>query len=153
MMQSGTTLEHEGVGSIGLRPDVRNFERRRPRGDRFHDRLCLPFTLQRWLLRAVRLCQPKRSQHRYCLLWWTSDDRTLFWATSRKACIPFANVGVMKLPKEVADDEGIMLSGILPTGYRRADIADINSLWLRACRPICHRQRQNPGRWLRPSHR
>ncbi len=41
------------------------------------------------------------------------------------ARIPFANVGAVKLPDEVTDDQVILLSDIFPTGYMAADIADI----------------------------
>jgi threonine dehydrogenase-like Zn-dependent dehydrogenase len=41
------------------------------------------------------------------------------------ARIPFANVGLVKLPESVSDDQAIMLSDIFPTGYFGADIAGI----------------------------
>ena len=41
------------------------------------------------------------------------------------ARIPFANVGAVKLPEEVKDDEAIFVSDIFPTGYMAAEIADI----------------------------
>jgi len=38
-----------------------------------------------------------------------------------KARIPFANVGLVKLPDEVSDDGAILLSDIFPTGcFRRS---------------------------------
>ena len=41
------------------------------------------------------------------------------------ARIPYANVGLVKLPQEVSDDQAIMISDIFPTGYFGADIAEI----------------------------
>jgi threonine dehydrogenase-like Zn-dependent dehydrogenase len=41
------------------------------------------------------------------------------------ARIPFANVGAVKLPDEVSDDQAITLSDIFPTGYFGADLAEI----------------------------
>ena len=41
------------------------------------------------------------------------------------ARIPFANVGLVKLPRQVTDDQAIMLSDIFPTGYQGADMANI----------------------------
>lgn len=41
------------------------------------------------------------------------------------ARIPFANVGLVKLPDELSDEQAIMLSDIFPTGYFGADIAGI----------------------------
>ncbi len=43
------------------------------------------------------------------------------------ARIPYANVGCVKLPDEVTDDEAITLSDIFPTGYFGADLAEIKS--------------------------
>jgi threonine dehydrogenase-like Zn-dependent dehydrogenase len=41
------------------------------------------------------------------------------------ARIPFANVGLVKLPGTVSDDQAIMLSDIFPTGYQGATMAEI----------------------------
>ena len=42
------------------------------------------------------------------------------------ARIPFANVGLVKLPSGISDDQAIMLSDIFPTGYFGADVAEID---------------------------
>jgi threonine dehydrogenase-like Zn-dependent dehydrogenase len=39
--------------------------------------------------------------------------------------VPFASVGLWKLPDEVSDEQAIMLSDIFPTGYYGAEIAEI----------------------------
>jgi threonine dehydrogenase-like Zn-dependent dehydrogenase len=44
---------------------------------------------------------------------------------AEKARIPFANVGLVKLPAEVTDDQALMLSDIFPTGYFGAEMAEI----------------------------
>ncbi len=41
------------------------------------------------------------------------------------ARIPFANVGLVKLPDEVSDDQAIPLSDIFPTGYFGAKLAEV----------------------------
>ena len=41
------------------------------------------------------------------------------------ARVPFAHVGLVKLPDEVSDDQAIMLSDIFPTGYFGAELAEI----------------------------
>jgi threonine dehydrogenase-like Zn-dependent dehydrogenase len=41
------------------------------------------------------------------------------------ARIPFANVGLVKLPDHVTDDQAILLSDIFPTGYFGAELAEI----------------------------
>jgi threonine dehydrogenase-like Zn-dependent dehydrogenase len=44
---------------------------------------------------------------------------------AEKARIPFANVGLVKVPDAVSDDQAILLSDIFPTGYMAAEMADI----------------------------
>lgn len=44
---------------------------------------------------------------------------------AEKARIPFANVGLVKLPDEVSDDQAILISDILPTAYFGAELAEI----------------------------
>lgn len=39
--------------------------------------------------------------------------------------VPFANVGLVKLPDNVTDDQAILVSDIFPTGYFGADMANI----------------------------
>jgi threonine dehydrogenase-like Zn-dependent dehydrogenase len=41
------------------------------------------------------------------------------------ARVPFANVGLVKLPDQVTDDQAILLSDIFPTGYFGAELAEI----------------------------
>lgn len=44
---------------------------------------------------------------------------------AERARIPFANVGAVKLPDTVSDDDAIVLSDIFPTAYFAADMASI----------------------------
>jgi threonine dehydrogenase-like Zn-dependent dehydrogenase len=39
--------------------------------------------------------------------------------------VPFANVGMVKLPPQVSDDQAILISDIFPTGYFGAELAGI----------------------------
>jgi len=43
------------------------------------------------------------------------------------ARIPYANVGAIKLPEEVSDEQAIPISDIFPTGYFGADMAEIKN--------------------------
>jgi threonine dehydrogenase-like Zn-dependent dehydrogenase len=55
------------------------------------------------------------------------------------ARIPFANVGAVKLPDEVTDDDAILLSDILPTAYFAADMASIkpgHTVAVLGCGPV-----------------
>lgn len=55
------------------------------------------------------------------------------------ARIPFANVGLLRLPEDVSDNAALLLSDILPTGYFAADLAEIkpgNTVAVFGCGPI-----------------
>lgn len=41
------------------------------------------------------------------------------------ARVPFANVGLVRVPPEVSDDQAIFLSDVFPTGYFGAELAEI----------------------------
>lgn len=44
---------------------------------------------------------------------------------AEKARIPYADVGLVKIPDSIPDDQAIFLSDILPTAYMAAEMADI----------------------------
>ncbi len=44
---------------------------------------------------------------------------------AEKARVPYAHVGLVKIPDEVSDDDAILLSDIFPTAWFGADIAEI----------------------------
>ena len=46
---------------------------------------------------------------------------------AERARIPFANIGLIKLPSEISDDQAILLSDIFPTGYFGARLAEVSS--------------------------
>jgi threonine dehydrogenase-like Zn-dependent dehydrogenase len=55
------------------------------------------------------------------------------------ARVPFANVGAVKLPDDISDDQAIPLSDIFPTGYFAADLAEIkpgDSVAVFGCGPV-----------------
>jgi threonine dehydrogenase-like Zn-dependent dehydrogenase len=41
--------------------------------------------------------------------------------------VPFANVGPMKIPEDMSDEDVLFLSDILPTGYQGAEMAEIRA--------------------------
>lgn len=58
---------------------------------------------------------------------------------AEKARVPFANVGCVKLPDEVTDDQAIMLSDIFPTAYFGAILAEIkhgDTVCVFGCGPV-----------------
>jgi threonine dehydrogenase-like Zn-dependent dehydrogenase len=125
-MVPGTILGHEGVGIVEeVGPDVRNFAA--------GDRVVMTSTI------ACGSCA-------YCRAGYQSQcDKsnpngpqagTSFYGGPKEtgpyqglqaelARIPFANVGMVKLPEEVSDDQAILLSDIAPTGFFGADLAEI----------------------------
>lgn len=127
-MVPGTILGHEGVGVVEeVGADVRNFAP--------GDRVVLCSTI------ACGSCS-------YCRAGYQSQcDRansngpqagTSFFGGPKEtgpyqglqaelARIPFANVGMVKLPDEVSDDQAILLSDIGPTGYFGAHLAAIHA--------------------------
>lgn len=125
-MRPGTILGHEGVGVVeAIGEDVRNLE--------IGDRVVIPSTI------ACGVCS-------YCRAGYTSQcdtanpngkrAGTAFFGgpeptgsfhglQAEKARIPFANVGLVKLPDSVSDDQAILLSDIFPTGWFGAEMAEI----------------------------
>jgi threonine dehydrogenase-like Zn-dependent dehydrogenase len=67
------------------------------------------------------------------------DSGPLNGLQAEKARIPFAAVGLVKLPESVTDDQAIMLSDIFPTGYFAAILAEVRpgdtvAVW--GCGPV-----------------
>ncbi|TLX56052.1 glutathione-dependent formaldehyde dehydrogenase [Stutzerimonas nosocomialis] len=125
-MKPGTILGHEGVGIVEeLGEDVRNLE--------IGDRVVIPSTI------ACGNCSYCRAG--YYAQCDTANPNGKAAGTSffggpaatgpfnglqaEKARIPFANIGLVKLPPEISDDQAILLSDIFPTGYFGADMAGI----------------------------
>jgi threonine dehydrogenase-like Zn-dependent dehydrogenase len=125
-MEPGTILGHEGVGVVEeVGAGIRNL---RP-----GDRVVIPSTI------GCGICS-------YCRAGYYSQcDRanpngplagTAFFGGPQNTGpfdgmqaelvrVPFANVGLVKLPDEVSDDQAIMLSDIFPTGWFGARLAEI----------------------------
>src|SRR5947209_4513137 len=125
-MKAGTVLGHEGVGIVEeIGAVVRNLNA--------GDRVVIPSTI------ACGVCA-------YCRAGYYAqcdkanpngpDSGTAFFGgpessgpfnglQAEKARVPFANVGLIKLPAQVTDDQAILLSDIFPTGYFGAEMADI----------------------------
>jgi threonine dehydrogenase-like Zn-dependent dehydrogenase len=126
-MVPGTILGHEGVGVVEeIGPEVRNLK--------VGDRVVIPSTI------ACGYCS-------YCRAgYYAQCDNanpngptagTAFFGGPKMtgpfnglqaelACVPFANVGLVKIPENVSDDQAILLSDIYPTGYFGAHMAEID---------------------------
>lgn len=126
-MKEGRILGHEGVGIVEqIGPLVRNFEK--------GDRVIIPSTI------ACGSCS-------YCRAGYFSQcdhanpggkrAGTAFFGgpeaaggfdglQAEKARVPWAHVNLVKIPEGISDEQAILLSDIVPTGWFGADLADIH---------------------------
>ncbi|BBA34775.1 alcohol dehydrogenase GroES domain-containing protein [Methylocaldum marinum] len=127
-LKPGTVLGHEAVGVVeSLGSNVRNLKE--------GDRVVVPSTV------ACGYCSYCRAGY-YAQCDNANPNGILGGTTffggpamtgalnglqAEKARIPFANVGLVKLPDDITDDEAIVISDILPTAYFGADLAEIKS--------------------------
>lgn len=139
-MKPGTILGHEGVGVIEeVGPNVRNL--------RVGERVVIPSTV------ACGYCSYCRSgYYSQCdnanpngpaagTAFFGGPETTgpLNGLQAEFARIPYANVGLVKLPEEVTDDQAIMLSDIFPTAYFGAELAEItpgDTVAIFGCGPV-----------------
>lgn len=125
-MKPGTILGHEGVGVVEeVGKGVRNF---RP-----GDRVVIPSTIGCGCCsycRAGYFAQCDRANPN------GKDAGTAFFGgpeasgpfhglQAEYARIPYANVGLVRLPDDVSDEQAILISDIFPTGYFGAHLAEI----------------------------
>jgi threonine dehydrogenase-like Zn-dependent dehydrogenase len=124
--KEGRILGHEGVGVVEELGDyVRNLN--------VGDRVVIPSTI------ACGTCSYCRAgYYAQCDNANPNGPGTAFFGgpedaggfdglQAEKARIPYANVGLVKLPDDVSDDQAILISDIFPTGYQAADIAEIRA--------------------------
>jgi len=125
-VKSGTILGHEGVGVIEeVGKDVRNFKP--------GDRVVIPSTIACGTCSYCRdgyysqcdTANPNGPSAGTAFYGGPEDGGGFQGLQAEYARVPFANVGLVKLPEEVSDDQAILLSDIFPTGYFGADIAEI----------------------------
>jgi threonine dehydrogenase-like Zn-dependent dehydrogenase len=125
-MKPGTILGHEGVGVIEELGDmVRNL--------RVGDRVVIPSTIACGSCSYCRagyyaqcdIANPKGNRAGTAFFGGPGATGPFHGLQAEKARIPFAHVGLVKLPDEISDDQAILLSDIFPTGYFGADLAEI----------------------------
>ncbi len=124
-MKDGTILGHEGVGVIeDVGAEVRNFKR--------GDRVVIPSTIACGYCSYCRagfyaqcdVANPNGSLAGTAFFGGPPDSGAFDGLQAEFARVPFANVGLVKLPDEVSDDQAILLSDIFPTGYMAAEMAE-----------------------------
>jgi threonine dehydrogenase-like Zn-dependent dehydrogenase len=125
-MVPGTILGHEGVGVVEeVGPDVRNFAP--------GDRVVMTSTIACGSCAYCRAgyhsqcdeANPNGPQAGTSFFGGPKETGPYQGLQAELARIPFANVGMVKLPEEVSDDQAILLSDIAPTGFFGADLAEI----------------------------
>lgn len=123
-MKPGTILGHEGVGIIEeVGPNVRNL--------RAGDRVVIASTI------ACGFCAYCRAGYYAQCDTTAPQGGTAFFGGPEAAGaydgmqaeyvrVPYANVGCVRLPDEVTDDQAIMISDIFPTAWFGAKLAEVD---------------------------
>ena len=125
-MKPGTILGHEGVGIVEeVGADVRNFKP--------GDRVVIPSTIGCGSCSYCRSgyyaqcdnANPNGKLAGTAFFGGPESTGPFDGLQAEKVRVPFANVGLVKIPENVADEQAILISDIFPTGYQGADMADI----------------------------
>lgn len=139
-MKPGTILGHEGVGIVEqVGSEVRNL---RP-----GDRVVIPSTIACGYCSYCRAgyysqcdnANPNGASAGTCFFGGPESSGPVQGLQAEKARIPFAGVGLVKLPDGVSDEQALLLSDIFPTGYMGAELAEIkdgNTVVVFGCGPV-----------------
>ncbi len=139
-MVPGTILGHEGVGIVEAVGDgVRNLQ--------VGDRVVIPSTIacgscaycRQGYFSQCDTANPNGPLAGTAFFGGPQASGPFHGLQAEKARIPFANVGLVKLPMLIPDDQAILLSDILPTAYFGAKLAEIkpgNTVAIFGCGPV-----------------
>lgn len=139
-MKEGRILGHEAVGIVEeAGPEVRNFRK--------GDRVIIPSTVgcgsclycRSGFFAQCDRANPKGKLAGTVFFGGPDDAGGLDGLQAEFARIPFAAANLMLLPEEISDDQGIMMSDILPTAYQAAEMAKIqpgDSVAVFGCGPV-----------------
>lgn len=125
-MEPGTIMGHEGVGFVEeVGSHVRNIKP--------GDRVVIPSTIACGYCVYCRAgyysqcdnANPNGKRAGTAFFGGPKSSGPFNGLQAEKARIPFANTGLVKLPKSVSDDQAILISDIFPTGYFGAEMAEI----------------------------
>lgn len=127
-MKPGTILGHEGIGIVeDIGKEVRNLKK--------GDRVIIPSTIGCGYCSYCRAgyfsqcdnANPMGNNAGTSFFGGPAMSGSFNGLQAEMARIPFANVGLVKIPDDVSDDDAILLSDIFPTGYFGAEMAEIKS--------------------------
>ena len=139
-MKPGTILGHEGVGIVEeVGNAVRNFKP--------GDRVVIPSTIACGNCSYCRdgyyaqcdKANPNGPEAGTAFFGGPAMSGPFDGLQAEYARVPFANVGLVKIPDEVSDDQAILVSDILPTGWMAAELAEIcsgNTVAVFGCGPV-----------------
>jgi threonine dehydrogenase-like Zn-dependent dehydrogenase len=125
-MKPGTILGHEGVGVVeALGSLVRNIE--------VGDRVIIPSTVACGSCAYCRagyyaqcdIANPGGNRAGTAFFGGPEANGAIPGLQAEKARIPFAHVGLVKIPDDVSDDQAILMSDIFPTGWFGAELAEV----------------------------
>jgi len=126
-MEPGTILGHEGVGIVeDIGSNVRNFS--------IGERVVIGSTIACGYCSYCRAgyfsqcdnANPNGPQAGTCFFGGPKASGSINGLQAEMARVPFANVGMVKVPDSVTDEQALMMSDIFPTGYFGADLAHIH---------------------------
>jgi threonine dehydrogenase-like Zn-dependent dehydrogenase len=139
-MVPGTILGHEGVGVVErVGSDVRNLVP--------GDRVVIPSTIGCGVCSYCRCgyyaqcdaANPAGKRAGTCFFGGPANSGAINGLQAERARVPYGNVGLVKLPDEVDDDEALVLSDIFPTAWFGAELAEIrpgNTVAVFGCGPV-----------------
>jgi threonine dehydrogenase-like Zn-dependent dehydrogenase len=139
-MKPGTIIGHEGVGEVEkLGAGVRNLNE--------GDRVVIPSTIACGTCAYCRVghyaqcdnANPNGKRAGTCFFGGPEATGPVNGLQAELARIPYANVGLIKLPNDVTDDQALVLSDIFPTawfGAKMAEIAPGNTVAVFGCGPV-----------------
>ncbi len=126
MMEPGTILGHEGVGVVEeIGAEVRNLS--------IGDRVVIPSTIACGYCSYCRAgyyaqcdnANPNGRRAGTAFYGGPKPTGPFHGMQAEKVRVPFAHVGLVKIPEKVTDDQAILISDIFPTGYFGAELAEI----------------------------